>query len=72
MYEYTQGIESLFGNVLGGIGGINGDTGEQVKKSLGGLLKGFLVLAKSNPSIFCSDAGVIILYILILMLCISS
>lgn len=37
-----QGIESLFGNVLGGIGGgMSGDTGEQVKKGLGGLIKGF-------------------------------
>ena len=36
-----QGIESLFGNVLGGIGGMSGDAGEQVKKGLGGLIKGF-------------------------------
>lgn len=39
--ENPQGIESLFGNVLGGIGGMSGDTGEQVKKGLGGLIKGF-------------------------------
>ena len=32
-----QGIESLVGNVLGNIGG---DEGQQVKKGLGGLLKG--------------------------------
>jgi hypothetical protein len=37
--ENPQGIESLFGNVLGDIGGMSGDTGEQIKKGLGGLIK---------------------------------